>query len=263
MGRPGRLEGRTVIVTGAGSGLGRGTALRFAAEGARLVLADLDGDAAATTADQLGDASDRLAITVDVADQASTEAMAAATIARFGSIDGLVHCAGIAGKRGTAVECERDSWEQVLNVNLTGSWLAAKAVLPAMVESGRGSIVFVGSVAGLVGIPELPAYAASKGGVVALTRQMAVDFAADGVRVNSICPGSVPTALASVADPAAEAERRRSLEERHPMRRLGTVDDIANLALYLISDESGWVTGDAIAIDGGLVAAGWPRPESG
>jgi NAD(P)-dependent dehydrogenase (short-subunit alcohol dehydrogenase family) len=240
------------MVTGAGSGIGRAAALRFAAEGATVVCADLDETAVAATAQAAGEPA--VARAVDVADEASTLALAG----RHPAVDVLVHCAGVLGD-GDALATSPASWGRVLAVNLTGTWLMARAVLPGMLERGRGAIVNLASVAGLAGIPANAAYAAAKGGVVALTRQMAVDFAAGGVRVNAICPGTLPTPLVRARFPdaaAAEAGLARAAS-RYPARRLGTAEEVAGLALYLASDEAAWVNGAAIPVDGGLLAAAW------
>jgi len=260
-----RYSGRTALVTGAGSGLGRGTALALAAAGARVVCADLAEDAAAATAEQaVAAGGDAVAHRVDVADEASVGALVGAVTIAGGPVGVLVSCAGIAGD-GTAVTTERSTWDRVIAVNLTGSWLMARAVLPGMMRAGRGSIVNVASVAGIAGVPGIAPYAAAKGGVVALTRQMAVDFAGDGIRVNAICPGTVPTPLVVDAytargdlDPDRLEEGLARAARRYPLGRLGTVADVAHLVGFPAGDESGWITGAFVPVDGGLTAAAWP-----
>lgn len=261
----GRLAGRAVLATGAASGLGRACALAFAAQGASVVFADVDVEGAADAAKEAAAAGGAaVAAPVDVTDPASVRAAVERAHDAFGLVDVLLHSAGIAGN-GTVLDTEPETWDRVLAVNLTGSFHAARAAVPDMVQRGGGSVVFLASVGGLVGVPGIAPYAAAKGGVVALTRQMAVDLAASGVRVNAICPGTVPTplVLGSYAargdlDPAHADEQLAAVaRRRYPMARLGTPDDVAQLALYLASAESGWVTGAAIPIDGGLSAAGW------
>jgi NAD(P)-dependent dehydrogenase (short-subunit alcohol dehydrogenase family) len=238
--------------------------MRFAAEGANIVAADVNAEAVAKTASEVvARGGEATACVADVRDETSLRDLAALALERYGQISALFHSAGITAE-GTALTCDRTTWDNVLGVNLTGSWLAARAVLPAMVEASRGSIVLVASVAGLVGLPAVAAYAAAKGGVVALCRQMAVDFARDGIRVNAICPGTVLTPLVLKAytargelDPNEIEAGLARAAERYPLRRLGTVDDVAHLGVYLASDEAAWMTGAAVQIDGGLVSAGW------
>lgn len=261
----GRLAGRTVLVTGAGSGLGRATADLCAAAGARVALADIDPDAVHEAAVDIGSrGATCTSVLMDVTDLGSVEAAVARAREVIGPMDTLVHSAGIAGD-GTVLTVSQADWSRVLDVNLTGAFHAARAVLPGMLESGRGSIVFIASVGGLVGVPAIAPYAAAKGGVIALTRQMALDFAEHGVRVNAICPGTVPTPLVlgsyaskgivNAEDPTAglaEAARRR-----YPLGRLGTPRDVANYALFLAGTESEWITGSVVTVDGGLTSAGW------
>jgi NAD(P)-dependent dehydrogenase (short-subunit alcohol dehydrogenase family) len=239
------------VVTGAASGLGRACAERFAEEGAHVVCVDI-ADVEAVAKDVRG-----LGVAADVTDPSSMEAMAAAALAEFGTIDVLMANAGIAGE-GRAHEIPLERWDRVLAVNLTGVFLSARAVLPVMMERGGGSIVATASVAGLAGTPNLPAYAASKGGVIALVRQLAVEYAGDGIRVNAIAPATVPTPLVETA----YRERGIPMEarvRRIPLGRLGTPGDVANLALFLASDESSWITGAVHPVDGGMTGALAPR----
>jgi NAD(P)-dependent dehydrogenase (short-subunit alcohol dehydrogenase family) len=258
----GRLADKTTVVTGAGAGLGRAASRLFAAEGATVVCADRDERAAASIAEAIvRDGGRALALGTDVTSPADVEEMRDATLARFGHIDGLYANAGILGV-GTATEVDPVHWAQVLAVNLTGVWLSARAVLPAMEERGRGAIVTQGSVAGMVGHRAVAAYAASKGGVIALTRQMAVDYAPAGIRVNAVCPGTVRTQLVEDLYAKRAAERHTDAEEdlartagRYPLARLGTVDEVVPVALFLLSDEASWITGAVYTVDGGMTAS--------
>jgi NAD(P)-dependent dehydrogenase (short-subunit alcohol dehydrogenase family) len=258
----GRLAGRAALVTGAGSGLGAATALRFAAEGARVVCADLDEERAAQTAQQAG--AEASAVRVDVTDADSAAAAVAATLERLGAIDVLFHAAGIAGE-GSAHLLDDATWNRIIAVNLTGTFMMCRAVLPSMIERGAGSIVTIASLAGIQGSPGLAAYAAAKAGVVGLTRQMSVDYAPHGIRVNTLCPGVVPTPLVLEAYKVREgldadamvARFDEVAKARYPLQRVGTVDDVSAAAVYLAGDEAGWVTGQALTIDGGVSAASW------
>ena len=260
-----RLLGRTALVTGAGSGLGRATALAFAAQGANVVFADIDGDTAGAAADRaLAAGGAAAAAQVDVTDRASVSATARWARERFGPVDVLFHSAGIAGD-GSVWNTAPATWDRIIAVNLTGTFNVASAVVPDMMELQRGSVIFVASVGGLVGVPGIAPYAASKGGVVALARQMAVDLASRQVRVNAICPGTVPTPLVinSYVDRGeldvarADEQLAAAARRRYPMGRLGTPADVADLAIFLASDESSWLTGVSVPVDGGLSAAGW------
>lgn len=258
------MQGKTVIVTGAGSGLGQAAALACAAEGANIVCAGRTVAAVAATAATATEAGGTaLAHAVDVSDMASTEALAAATLARFGRIDALINVAGIAGP-GTALTTTQQTWDQVIGINLTGTWLMSRAVLPAMMAQRDGSIVLMSSLGGMTGIPDIMAYCASKGGVNALTKQMACDYAPHNIRVNAICPGTVETPLvmkpyndAGARDPA---EKERMIEralKRWPLGRWGQLDEIAALCVFLASGECGWMTGVVTPVDGGMTAMGW------
>ena len=259
----GRLEGKHTIVTGAGSGIGEAAARLFAAEGARVMCADINGDAVAAVAADIGDAA--ISASVDVGDPDDCERMTADTVAAFGGVDAVYANAGVAGS-GRAGDLDIDEWNRVIRINLTGVWLSVKYAIPHLIEAGGGSLVLQASVGGVIGVPGIASYAAAKAGVIGLTKQMAVDYGPDKIRVNAICPGTVPTPLVRATyekrggfSATANAPADASIDElidaatvRHPIGRLGTVDDIAQLALHLASDESSWTTGAAITIDGGM-----------
>jgi NAD(P)-dependent dehydrogenase (short-subunit alcohol dehydrogenase family) len=254
----GRLGGKVAIVTGAGSGLGRASALRFASEGARVVCADIHG------AEISAAGGVALGVTVDVTVDADTERMAAIAAGEFGRIDVLFANAGIAGV-GSIGSTTRQGWERVIAVNLTGVWLCSKAVLPCMEAQGGGSVINQASIGGVVGFSGIMPYAAAKAGVIGLTRQAAIEYAAKSIRFNAICPGTVVTPLVT----RTYEERggiamgsQQTLEQalqanaaRYPLGRLGTVEDVAGMAVYLASDEANWVTGAVFTIDGGYTAA--------
>jgi NAD(P)-dependent dehydrogenase (short-subunit alcohol dehydrogenase family) len=262
----GRLAEKVALITGASSGLGRASALRFAAEGALVACVDLKEDVAAGTADEIVGAGGRaIALGADVSVAADAERMTAATIREFGRVDVVFANAGIAGS-GNAMDLEEEVWDRVIDVDLKGVWLSSKYALRDMVARGSGTIVNTASVGGVVGIAGIFPYAAAKGGVVAMTKQVAADFGPRGVRANAICPGTVPTPLVTETYEArvraggstdVEADARAGLDEavkKYPVGRLGRVADVAELALFLASDESSWITGQAIAVDGGYTA---------
>lgn len=260
-----RLAGKVAIITGGGSGIGEAACVRFGSEGATVIVADRDGSGAQRVADAItADGGTAAAVTVDVTSEDDVARMADAAI-EFGPIDVLYANAGIAGS-GRAGDLTMDDWQRVIAVNLTGVWLSSRAVLASMIANGGGSIINQASVGGLIGVGGIASYAAAKAGVIGLTRQMAVDYGPDKIRVNAICPGTVPTPLvrqtyaegggfASSMDDRADfdtiMDRSRA---RYPIGRVGAVEDIAAAALYLASDESSWTTGVAIPVDGGMTA---------
>lgn len=247
-----RLKGKVAIVTGAASGIGRATAILFAAHGAAVMIADIDTEGAAETVAAIRNGGGTAGyVDTDVTLSESTEHTVEETLSSYGRLDVLVSSAGIAMRLPVAELSESD-WHRCLDVNLTGVYLAAKAAIPAMRENGGGSIINISSIYGLVGADVRAAYVASKGGVTNLTRGMALDYAAEGIRVNCICPGFVETPL--VAGVVKTPEEYRALADKHPMRRLAQPEEIAYGALYLASDESAFVTGIALPIDGGYTA---------
>ena len=244
-----RMRDKTAVVTGAGSGLGRATALRLAAEGARVVSVDMARARAEETAAAIvGAGGEALALETDVTDAGACAHMVEATLGRFGALTTLVNSAGIAGPTGSDPTAE--DWRRVIDVNLSGTWLACHAAREAL-AAGGGAVVNLASIYGITGGSRSPAYAASKGGVTNLTRQLAQAWA-PAVRVNCVCPGHVETPLTAsiMADPAW----RQSMLARYPLGRFGRVDDVAAAILYLASDEAAFVTGVALPVDGGYTA---------
>ena len=248
-----QLAGRIAIVTGAGSGIGRAIAHRFAEAGAAVVAADLNLAAAEETATKFPERI--VPYQVDVTDEPSVQRLVQATLERFGQIDILVNNAGI-GTTKDIVETDLEEWERVFAVNVRGVFLCCKHALPSMLARRHGVIVNMGSVAGLIGLPQRAAYCASKGAVVTLTKQIAVAYVKQGIRCNCICPGTVDTPwverlVAQTPDPEAT---RRALEARQPMGRLVQPDEVAAAALYLASDDAAAVTGSILVVDGGWMA---------
>ncbi len=252
----GRLQGKVAIVSGAGHGIGRAAAILFAEQGAHVVVADIRADLATAVAQEIS--TERAhAVTVDVSDEASVAAMAEQAMERFGGIDLLYNNAGV-NSTGSVADANLEDWERCFAVNVTGTFLCSRAVVEHMARRGGGAIVNQGSVAALVGVKRFAAYGAAKGAIVALTRSMAVDLAAQKIRVNCLCPGTVFTPL---MEPMLRERGGGDLErglamtiEKYPVGRLGDPRDIAQAALFLLSDEAAFVTGSVYPVDGGMTA---------
>ena len=251
-----KLEQRVAVITGAGSGIGQAMALLFAREGARILATDLNGAAAQETAGRIvaaGGVAEAAEVDATVPEQ--VRGMIERAQAAYGRVDILCNNAGI-GSTTDVVECEPDEWDRVMAVNVRSVFLGCKYAVPVMIAQGGGVIVNTASVAGMVGIVKRASYSASKGAVIALTRQVAIDFVEHGIRVNCVCPGTVDSPwvgrlLNQAGDPTAA---RQALVARQPMGRLGTPEEVAAAALYLASDDAAFITGTGLVIDGGLTA---------
>ncbi len=248
-----RLKGKLGIVTGAGSGIGRACALALAREGALVALAGRRRDRIEEVAREIGDHA--FAIPTDVSKTSELTRLLDQTVSRFGGLNFLVNNAGIL-QAGNAEQITEDQWDRTFNVNVRAVWLLSRAALPYMRNTGGGSIINVASTLGIVGARNRAAYAPSKGAVVLLTKSMAIDHGHENIRVNAICPSFVETDLTAAIMSQAEdpAAVRRERTAAHPIGRLGRPDDIAGLAVYLASDESSWMTGAVLPVDGGYLA---------
>ncbi len=249
-----RLAKKVILITGAGAGIGRASALRFAAEGGVVIAVDREAAAAEETAQQVRAAGGRaVAEVADVAEPTAVRLLFGTIGARHPRLDVLFNNAGIV-LGGTVEETSLEDWERTLRVNLTSIYLCCREAVPIMKRQGGGVILNTASVAGLLGVKNRFAYSASKAGVVGLTKSIAMDYIADGIRCNCLCPGTVDTPswrrrVAGSPDPEAAL---RDMIARQPMGRVGTADEIAALAAYLVSDEAAYTTGTAVFIDGGL-----------
>ena len=245
------LRGRSGIVTGAGSGLGRATALQFASIGAQVVVADVNVEAGeAVVAEITAVGGQAVFIATDVTDPTACETLVGACIDDFGALDFAVNNAGTTGTPGSVVEYPLDAWRATMAVNLDGVFFAMRAELPSMVAAGRGAIVNVASGAGLVGFAGLPAYVASKHGVVGLTKSAALECAVRGVRINCVCPGSVRTPMLE-GFMGGDERMERAMTAGVPMGRLGTPAEIAEAIVWLCSDAASYMVGHALVCDGG------------
>lgn len=246
-----RLHGKVAVITGGNAGIGESVAKLFAEEGAAVVItgrrqSELDR----VTREIVAKGGKACAVVGSVTDEAHAHAVVQQAIAMFGKVDALVNNAGLGdfGKR--LHEMDDAGWANVLDVNLTGVFRMTRAVIPQMLNQNSGAIVNISSIASLVGIPMLSAYAASKGALDALTRSIAIDYASDGIRCNVVNPGLIDTPMA--APLMANSEQLESILSHYPIRRAGKPEEVASMVLYLSSDESAWVTGGTFRIDGGM-----------
>jgi len=251
-----RLRDKVAVITGAGGGMGRLATLTFAREGARIVAADVSAHTAEETAGQIRAAGGHaVAVRADVSKEAQVRDMVGGAVQAFGRIDVLYNNAGIFPERdGSVVDIEEAVWDQVMAVNLKGIYLCCKHAIPELLRSGGGSVINVASVVALVGctVPQ-DAYTASKGAVIALTKSLAVQFGPKRIRTNAIAPGPIETPLLTswlLNNPEAKQLRLN----RIPMARFGRPEDVVHLALYLASDESTWVNGSVMVVDGGITS---------
>jgi NAD(P)-dependent dehydrogenase (short-subunit alcohol dehydrogenase family) len=252
------FSGKVVVVTGAGHGIGAACAQLFAASAAKLALWDVDEAAAAALAQTLGGAGDAVALRCNVAQRADVEAATAATIAAFGRIDILVNNAGIF-RAADFLDISEDDWDAVLGVNLKGAFLVGQAVAREMAKTGGGAIVNMSSVNGVLAIPTIASYNASKGGINQLTRAMALALADRGIRVNAVAPGTIATELARQAV-LGSAEAAARIMSRTPLRRLGEPAEVAAVCAFLASDAASYMTGEIVAVDGGRLALNYTLP---
>ncbi len=255
----GALDGRVALVTGGGSGIGRAASLALAGEGARVVVADVAAEGGEETASMVRDrGGEGLFVRTDVTNAAQVEAMVDRAVDAYGRLDCAFNNAGVQlevqrGANTLSADCTEDVFDRTLSVNLKGVWLCMKYEVPRMLEAGGGSIVNTSSAAGLVGIAGQPVYVASKHGVIGLTKSAALEYAASGLRINAVCPGSTQTPMIDDItghDPAMESR----IAANQPQGRMGAPEEIAAAVVWLCSDASSFVTGHALSVDGGMAS---------
>jgi len=260
--RMGDFDGRAVLVTGGALGIGRGLVHAFLREGASVAIADLNETAAHALVDEVSLGADRVMCTTgDVSRAADAQRMVADAVAAFGRLDILVNNAGIQPVDWyfRLEDTPEEVWDRILGVNLKGVFLMSKHAIPEIRRAGRGVIVNMASVQGLQSMPRVPSYAASKGGILSLTRNMALDYAPEGIRVVAVCPGTVDSDMVRVAARAEGGDEEANLLRYgafHPLGRLGRPDDVAEAVLFLASDRASFITGEYLNVDGGFMAQG-------
>jgi NAD(P)-dependent dehydrogenase (short-subunit alcohol dehydrogenase family) len=246
-----RLNGKTAIITGAASGIGAETARLFAAEGANVALADRNEELLKQVVDEItGRGGSAIGVTVDVADESSIRNMVARTVEKFGGLNILYANAGISG-RFELETLTTDVFDRVINVNLRGGLFCAKHAVPNIVKAGGGSVIFTASELAIVSSPNASVYSASKAGLIGMARGLALDYAAENVRFNCICPGATDTPMLWREEKGDRAAAEADIVSRMPLGRVGRVDEIAKAALFLASDDSSFITGHALVVDGG------------
>ncbi|HWR71021.1 MAG TPA: SDR family oxidoreductase [Dehalococcoidia bacterium] len=253
----GKLAGKVAVITGAGSGIGRASALLFAKEGAKIVVADFVPPGGHETVKMIKEAGgDAIFVEVNVSKSAEVQRMILAAVDTYGRLDIMFNNAGIQGKFIMTADLAEEAWNSIVATNLTGAFLGSKYAIQVMLKQGGGVIINTASTAGLIGLPGMPAYAASKAGIIQLTKVMALEYADKNIRVNCICPGGIVTPLSRItADPATlKPEDFPPYRHVKAMPRFGDPEEVAKTALYLASDDSSFVTGTVTVVDGGMSA---------
>ena len=248
------MNGKVALVTGSAVGIGQAAAQLFASRGAKVVVSDIDLDGGEAAAEAIRTAGGEAQfIACDVSQPWQVQALVAGAVERFGRLDYACNNAGIEGEQASTVDCTEENWQRVIDINLRGVWLCMKYEIPRMLQSGGGAIVNISSIAGLVGFQWICSYVASKHGINGLTRVAALEYAKQNIRVNAVCPGAIRTAMIERFT-RHEKHQEEALVAMHPLGRMGTPREIAELIVWLCSDAASFVTGQLIAADGGFVA---------
>lgn len=249
-----RMEDKVALVTGGSSGIGLATAVAFAREEASVVIADVQVEAGNRASDEIKQAGGQaIFVETDVSKPQQVKDLIYKTVETFGRLDYACNNAGIEGETALTADCSEANWDRVININLKGVWLSMKYEIPQMLKQGKGAIVNMASVAGLVGFAGLPAYCASKGGIIQLTKTAALEYAPSGIRINAVCPGAIQTPMIDRLE-SVRPELRGAFKQMHPIGRIGLPEEVAEAVIWLCSDASSFVTGYPLAVDGGLVA---------
>ena len=250
----GRVEGKVAIVTGAGSGIGRASAMLLAKEGAKTVVVDRNAEAGEETVRMIREAGgEAIFVKADVSEAEDIKKMVKTAVSTYGKLNILFNNAGLIAEVAPTAEATEEKFDETIATNLKGAFMGMKYAIPEMLRIGGGSIINIASIAGTKGVTNAPAYAASKGGVLALSRATAIEYATQNIRVNCVSPGTISTpAMAALMKD--DPEIKRNYEEAVPQGRLGRPDEVAQVVLFLASDEASHVTGEKLAIDGGLEA---------
>lgn len=249
-----RMEDKVALVTGGSSGIGLATAVAFAREGASVVIADVQVEAGNRASDEIKQAGGQaIFVETDVSKPQQVKDLIYKTVETFGRLDYACNNAGIEGETALTADCSEANWDRVININLKGVWLSMKYEIPQMLKQGKGAIVNMASVAGLVGFAGLPAYCASKGGIIQLTKAAALEYAPSGIRINAVCPGAIQTPMIDRLE-SVRPELEDAFKQMHPIGRIGLPEEVAEAVIWLCSDASSFVTGYPLAVDGGLVA---------
>jgi NAD(P)-dependent dehydrogenase (short-subunit alcohol dehydrogenase family) len=251
---PGQLDSKVALVTGGSSGIGRATALTFAREGAKVVVADMQPDGGHQTVHMIQESGGEATfVPVDVTKAADVEAMIAKAVQTYGRLDCAYNNAGVGSRaRAPLADYPEEDWHRIIAINLTGVWLCMKYEIPQMLQQGGGAIVNTASIAGLVGLSETSAYVASKHGVVGITRTAALEYARQGIRVNCVCPGYIRTPM--TAQSMSDPDRLAQMIAREPIGRVGNPEEVAAAVMWLCSDAASFVTGHTMTVDGGYMA---------
>jgi len=251
----GKLAGKVAVITGAGSGIGRASALLFAKEGAKIVVADFVPPGGHETVKMIKEAGgDAIFVEVNVSKSAEVQRMILAAVDTYGRLDIMFNNAGIQGKIIMTADLAEEAWNSIIATNLTGAFLGSKYAIQVMLKQGGAVIINTASAAGIIGLPGMPAYSASKAGVVQLTKTMALEYADKNIRINCICPGGIITPLSGIGTAPTDPALMPPFHQPQAMRRFGSPEEVAKVALYLASDDSSFVTGTSAVVDGGWTA---------